>query len=484
MGLNEASGGQSQPASAERHLEGEEIVWADSADLVGAYRSGRLSPVEVADAVLARIGRLEPQINAFVHLDRDTTLAMARASERRWRAGEPLGALDGVPITVKDLLPVQGWPLRRGSLAYDPDVPAPEDAPCVARLREAGTVFLGKTATPDSGCKIVTQSDVHGETRNPYDLTKTPGGSSGAAAAALATGLGPLAVGTDGAGSIRIPAAFCNLVGLKPSFGRVPIHPTSLFMPHSVVGPMGRRVRDVALMLDVMARPDPRDPYAWPIRFDLDKALDEDLSGLRVAASSRLGFSAPLLDREAVDTCRGIAGVFAEAGAAVEQVEPVWPVDPLEPFEVFWEATYAGYLAIFTVEQQRRMDQDLQAIAARGRDVDIVKYHKALEQRGLLASAAKSFFSKYDLLIGPVMPVPPYGLGRLAPPGAEGEWDWCPFTYPWNMTGQPAASVPCGFTATGLPIGLQVIAWTGNEETILRAAAVLERARPLYRRHP
>ncbi len=484
MERGQASGERPQPEPAAGHLEGEEIFWASSADLVDAYRSGRLSPVEVADAILARIDRLEPQINAFVHLDRDTTLAMARASERRWRAGEPLGALDGVPITIKDLLPVEGWPLRRGSLAYDPDVPAPEDAPSVARLREAGSVFLGKTATPDSGSKIVTQSDVHGETHNPYDLTKTPGGSSGAAAAALATGLGPLAVGTDGAGSIRIPAAFCNLVGLKPSFGRVPIHPTSLFMPHSVVGPMGRRVRDVALMLAVMARPDPRDPYAWPIRFDLDKALEEDLSGLRVAASSRLGFSAPLLDREVVDACREAAGAFADAGAVVEEVEPVWPVDPLEPFQVFWEATYAGYLATFATGLQRRMDRDLQAIAARGRDVDIVKYHKALGQRGLLASAAKSFFSEYDLLIGPVMPVPPYALGSLAPPEAEGEWDWCPFTYPWNMTGQPAASVPCGFTETGLPIGLQIVAWTGQEETILRAAAALERTHPLHRRRP
>jgi len=465
-------------------LGDEVIAWADSETLAHAFRMATISPVEVADFLLARIESMDPDLKAFVFLDRVTTLAMARDSANRWQSGKPLSPLDGVPVTIKDLIPVKGWPLRRGSLAYDPNVPAPEDAPCVARLREAGVVFLGKTATPDSGCKIVTQSDVHGETRNPYNLSKTPGGSSGGAAAALAAGMGALAIGTDGAGSIRIPAAFCNVVGLKPSFGRVPTHPTSLFMPHSVVGPMGRRVRDVSLMLSIIARPDQRDPYVWPVPFDIDKAFNEDLSNLKIAISSKFGFNAPIMDEEISQAYRQAAEVFVGLGASVEEIDPQWPVDPLEPFMVFWEATYAGYLSTFPVDKQQLMDRHLQTIAARGRNIDILTYHRALGQRGALASAARAFFSTYDLLIGPVMPVPPYDLGQLIPSMAEEEWDWCPFTYLWNMLSQPAISVPCGFTEEGLPIGLQLVAWIGNDETVLRAAAMFERANPQYTRHP
>ena len=444
------------------------------AELGRLFRSRDLSPVEAAEAALARMDAYEPLVNAFVFRDHATTLAMARASELRFRDSRPLGPLDGIPTSVKDLAPVAGWPLRRGSLALDPTAPAPEDSPPVARLREAGAVFIGKTATPESGSRILTRSAVHGVTRNPYALVRTPGGSSGGAAAALALGMGTLAVGTDGAGSIRIPASFCNLVGLKPGFGRIPAYPPSFFMPHSVTGPMARRVSDVAAMTAVMSRPDPRDPYAWPLAFQQSKVETTGVEGLRVALSPTLG-TAGNPDAE-TKAALDVAGRALEtAGALVESADPLWPLDPYEPFMVFWEATYAGFLASYPPEQAARMDPLLQEIAARGRGIDMLRYHEALAQRLAIAAAAQDFFNRYDAVLSPVMPTPAFDIDAEAPPGqTPDDWRWCPFTYPFNMTGQPALSVPAGFSAEGLPIGVQLAGAAGREEILLALGAAIE----------
>jgi aspartyl-tRNA(Asn)/glutamyl-tRNA(Gln) amidotransferase subunit A len=257
-----------------------------AAELTAGYTRGDFTPIEVTESLLARIRSLDGPVNSIVFVDEPTTLAAAARSAARYAQNAPLSPLDGVPITIKDLSAVAGWPLRRGSLTRD-DAPAEADTPAVARLREAGLIFLAKTATPEGGCKIVTSSRRHGATANPYDLSKTPGGSSGGAAAALAMGFGPLALGSDGAGSIRIPASFSNVFGLKPGFGRVPAFPPDTDMPLSVVGPMARRVADAALMLEVLTRPDPRDPFATALPYappDLDAPLDD----LRIAASPQL----------------------------------------------------------------------------------------------------------------------------------------------------------------------------------------------------
>ena len=286
-------------STSDRKAPGDDVAFLDAVALAEAFRRRSLSPVGVARALISRIEALNPPVNAIVHVDPVLTLSQAQAAEARYAAGAPLSAIDGVPVTIKDLSAVAGWPRRRGSLALDPVKPAPEDTPCVARLREAGAVFLAKTATPEAGCRVITRSRVHGVTANPYDLTKTPGGSSGGAAASLAMGFGPLAIGSDGGGSIRIPASWTNVFGLKPGFGRVPAFPPDVDMPHSVVGPMTRTVADAALMLEVMARPEPRDPFAWPVPFLMPKDLaTSDLSDLRVAMSARLGCSAPLVDAE------------------------------------------------------------------------------------------------------------------------------------------------------------------------------------------
>src|SRR3954453_3529459 len=268
-----------------------DIAYASALDLVELYRTQALSPVEAVEALLARAEALQPKLNAFCLIDRDGAVAAARAAERRWRDGEPLGPLDGVPVTIKDLVPMRGFPTRRGSRMIDP-VPDIEDGPAVARLREAGAVIIGKTTTPEFGWKAIGDSPLTGIPRNPWNLERTPGGSSAGAAAACAAGIAPLNLGTDGAGSIRIPAAFTGIFGKKATFGRLPASPASPLGLLSNVGPMTRHVRDAALMLNVLSRPDHRDPYALPPegRNWLD-GLDGGVRGLKIAYSPDLGYA-------------------------------------------------------------------------------------------------------------------------------------------------------------------------------------------------
>jgi aspartyl-tRNA(Asn)/glutamyl-tRNA(Gln) amidotransferase subunit A len=448
-------------------------------ELTAGYARGDFTPVEVAESLLERIRALDGPVNSVVFVDAAATLAQAAQSAARYAAATPFSPLDGVPVTIKDLSAVAGWPLWRGSLTRD-DTPAAADTPAVARLREAGLVFLAKTATPEGGCKIVTSSRRHGATANPYDVSKTPGGSSGGAAAALALGFGPLALGSDGAGSIRIPASFTNVFGLKPGFGRVPAYPPDTDMPLSVVGPLARRVADAALMLAVLTRPEPRDPFAAPLPYappDLDAPLDD----LRIAVSPRLNCTAPLVDAEVDALVAQAAPLLRAAGARISEDAPAWPVDPFTPFRVFWEAGCLESLNRHPPERWPLLEPVLLAAAKAGHRLSLPDFQRAIEQRLSLCVAAHDFFRRYDLLIGPVMPVPAFDITRNVPAGYEDEdWSWCPYTYPWNLTGLPAASVPIGFTAAGLPVGVQIIGGPNAEPAILRAAAALERALPCY----
>ena len=475
---------ESEPSSADG-IE-TDIAYSDARSLVSRFRARTLSPLEVADMLLTRIERLDGKVNAVVHLDPGYTRAMARESEARYLAGRPLSPLDGVPLTVKDLCRVAGMPSRRGSAAFDAATPVMDDAPCVARLREAGAVFLAKTATPDAGCKIVTRSAVHGVTANPYDLARTPGGSSGGASAALAMGYGPLAVGTDGAGSIRIPASSTNIFGLKPSFGRVPAAAHDADMPMPVTGPMSRTVGDAAIMLAVMSVGDGRDPFAWPTPFVMPSDLsDPDLRGVRVAFSTRLGCAAPLVDDEVDTLVAGAVPLLASAGAEVVQADPAWPVDPAAPFRTLWECGYADTASRFDGARRRALAPVILYLAEQGRGRTARGVVTAIGGRVRLTMAAADFFTRHDVLVGPVMPVPPYAVERDVPEGFDDDdWSWCPYTYPWNLTGQPAASVPIGFTKAGLPVGVQIIGRRGGEEVVLRAASAIEIRNQLHRSRP
>jgi aspartyl-tRNA(Asn)/glutamyl-tRNA(Gln) amidotransferase subunit A len=465
----------------------DDLLWMTSAELIARYRAGDVSPLEVARAMLRRMEITQPTVNAFVHIDPDATLAHARASEDRWHHGEPAGLLDGVPVTIKDELDVAGWPTQEGSRAFLNAPTAAEDSPVVARLREQGAVILGKTATPEFGCRAVTVSAVHGVTRNPYDPAKTPGGSSGGGAAAVALGLGNVAVGTDAGGSVRIPASFCNVFGLKPTVGRVPDYPPGVFTGLAVIGPMARRIEDAALAFTVITRPEGRDPYALPYeKRDYRAGLEEGAAGLKIAYSPTLGRPDVGVDPEVAALVAQAAEVFASLGAVVEIAEPVWPCDPLDVYLILWRAAFAHFLDhALTVDQRRHIEPDMRALLEAGRALSLTEYLVAQDRRADIAVAAKAFFNKYDLLLSPVMPTPPFAADRVGAPGiAREDWACCPFTWICNLTRQPAASVPCGFTMAGLPVGLHIVGPLYGEALILRAARAFEQVRPMHDRHP
>jgi aspartyl-tRNA(Asn)/glutamyl-tRNA(Gln) amidotransferase subunit A len=459
------------------------IASLSAAELGPLFASRELSPVEVAKDALERIERFEPDINAFVVRDEAVTLAMAEASQARWLKGDPLGPLDGVPVTIKDNIAVAGWPMRRGS-ALASVAPSPEDGPAAARLREAGAVFLGKTTMPEYGWKGVGDSPLSGITRNPWNTGTGPGGSSSGAAACAALNLGCLHIGTDGAGSVRIPAAFTGVVGLKPSYGRVPAWPISTmgFLAH--LGPLTRTVTDTALAMKVIGQPDERDMTAMVSRPpDYVDGLKGGLRGLRVAWSPRLGLDVPV-DPEIAALTRAAADVFAELGAIVEEAEPGF-TDPVETLTTLWAAGAALALRGIEAQARSRMDPGLVAVAERGERIPASTYVEALlNQRNDLALRMARFHSRYDLLLTPTLPLPAFAVGRNTPEhGAYGEdWArWTPFTYPFNITQQPAVSVPCGLTAAGLPAGLQIVGAFGKDALVLRAAAAFEQARPFAR---
>jgi aspartyl-tRNA(Asn)/glutamyl-tRNA(Gln) amidotransferase subunit A len=455
-------------------------------ELLAAYRAGDLSPVEACDAVLARIDATNPVLNAYCLVDAENARKLAAESARRWADGEPCGALDGVPVSIKDILLTRGWPTLRGSRAIDPDQEWAHDSPVVARLRGQGAVLLGKTTTPELGWKAVTDSPLTGITRNPWNPERTPGGSSGGAAAAVAAGMAPLAVGTDGGGSVRIPAAFTGIFTLKPTYGLVPYYPASAFGTLAHTGPMTRTVADAALVLDVIAGPDHHDWSALPpVAHRFAEARRDDLSGLRVAYSPTLGFPsvAAILHPEVASAVDAAAAVFASLGATVDAVDP--PIaDPVEEFHALWFAGAAA--AVAGLPRRAELDPGLAEIAEAGAALSAVDYVRANACRASLGIAMGTFHLDYDLLITPTVPIPAFQAGREVPPDwPERRWtSWTPLTYPFNMTQQPAAGVPCGFTSDGLPIGLQVIGPRHSDALVLAACQAYEQAQPWWRHHP
>jgi aspartyl-tRNA(Asn)/glutamyl-tRNA(Gln) amidotransferase subunit A len=457
---------------------GSEIAFASAESLADLYRKKALSPVEAAEILFARIEALQPKLNAFCIVDRDGALAAARASEQRWRQGAPLSPLDGVPVTIKDLVLMGGFPTLRGSKLIDPAQDWSEDGPAVARLREAGAVILGKTTTPEFGWKAIGDSPLTGITRNPWNLGHTPGGSSAGAAAACAAGIGPLHVGSDGAGSIRIPSAFTGIFGIKATFGRVPAYPASPLGLLSNVGPMTRHVRDAALLLNVLDGPDHRDPYALPPD-DRDwlGGIEDGVRGLRIAYSPDLGYAR--VDPEVAAAVAVAARQFEALGASVEEVRDIFP-SPRDALLTLWAAGEARVLAGFPAAKRHLCDPGLVAMAALGEKIGSVDYLGADMERTALCIRMGEFHQRYDLLLTPMMPVPALPVGQdLNDPAGEEQWlDWSPFSYPFNMTRQPAASVPCGLTGAGLPIGLQIVGPLYAEDRVLRAARAFETTQP------
>ena len=462
----------------------DDLAFMTAHDMVERYRAKTLSPVEVVEAALDRIERLEPTLNAFQHLDPESARDAARASAARWAAGAPQGPLDGVPTTIKDLTLAKGWPTLGGSLTTDADQAWDQDAPCVARLREAGAVLLGKTTTPEFGWKGITDSPLAGTTRNPWNPDHSPGGSSGGAAAALAAGIGPIAHGNDGGGSIRIPASFAGLFGIKPTFGRVPDHPhTSPYATLASNGPLARTVGDAALMLNVLAQADGRDWYAGePSGADWRDGLDDGVAGLRIAYCPDLGGAEPEAEVEAV--VRAATEAFADLGATVDEPGPLFA--PLRPaFETYWKAGFAYRLRDIAPDKRDLIDPGLLALAEAGASATLDDYYKAMVARAELGVTLAAFHESFDLLLTPTTPTPAPPADMLYHGQGHDRWRHAvPYTLPFNLTGQPAASIPCGVTQAGLPVGLQIVGPRFAEALVLRAARAFEAARPFPQPHP
>lgn len=465
---------------------GAELGYTSASELLRRYRAKQLSPLEVTQALLARIAELNPRLNAYCLVDAEGAIEAARASEARWMKGAPLGALDGVPASIKDLILTRGWPTLRGSRTVDRAGPWLEDGPATARLRENGAVLLGKTCTPEFGWKGVTDSALTGITRNPWNLERTPGGSSGGAAAQLAAGLGQLAVGTDGGGSIRIPCAFAGLSGIKAAFGRVPAWPLSPFGTVAHVGPMARSVADCALMLNVLSQPDARDWTALPYAgIDWTQGLDAGVRGLRIAYSPRLGY-VKHVDAEVAARVADAAKVFAGMGAQVSEVDPGF-ADCREIFWVHWTSGAYNLLRNMPREKFALLDSGLQQACKSGAGHTLAQYLDAVNARGALGEHMKRFHQNYDLLLTPATAIPAFAAGVVAPerPPLEADWTWwTPFSFPFNLTQQPAMSVPCGFSSDGLPIGLQLVGPMQREDLVLRAAHAYQQATEHHLRRP
>jgi aspartyl-tRNA(Asn)/glutamyl-tRNA(Gln) amidotransferase subunit A len=499
-----------KPPAAATAAGASDICMLDALTLARHYRRRSLSPVEVTKATLARIDALDPLLNTYCVVDHEAAMASAGEAERRWLAGEPLSPIDGVPTSIKDLILTRGHPTLRGSRTVDPAQPWTADAPATARLREAGAVLLGKTTTPEFGWRASTDSSLCGVTRNPWDPTRTPGGSSGGAAASVAAGMGVLAVGTDGGGSVRIPAAFTGTVGLKPQFGRIPAWPASPMGTVAHLGPHARRVADVAVMLDILARPDPRDGFSLPppTREYLRDAFGDDactappdLRGMRIAYSPRLGY-VDCLDPAIERSLDEAAATFAALGAIVERTDPGIR-DCHDAFLAHWMGSARNVVMKLSPQKQELLDPALRDAVADAARYTLADFLRAHDERLEIAIAMRHLALSHDLLLTPATAVLPFDAGLVSPHAsgsgcdlpavvvdasrrhASFDWTWwTPYTTPFNLSQQPAIVLPCGRSTSGLPIALQLVAPHHQEAACIKAAAAYEAATAWHRDFP
>lgn len=447
--------------------------------MAALVRAKRASPVEITQAVLDRIEQKNPALNAFVALDAEGAMAQARAAEAAMMKGGELGPLHGVPVTIKDVQAVKGLPLRRGTRLTD-DKPAPEDAPLVARLRAAGGIILGKTTTTEHGWTAVSHGPLTGATHNPWMHGRTAGGSSSGAASLCGAGCGPLHLGTDGAGSVRLPAHFCGVVGFKPTFGRVPYFPVPNNGLLSHAGPITRSVEDAALMFSVMAGPDPLDIMTLGETFP-PEVPQGGLKGLRIAYSRDLGHAR--VDPDVAAAVEASLEALVRGGAVVEHVTPPWGPEGPDLEREMWGSAYAAYVAK-SPEDEAQMDPGLVACTHDYKDFTLAQAHAAMGRRFAYAAKVNSWFSEagFDLLATPSASVAAFPVGLQRPPHwPHHDWDWlvwAEFSYPFDLSHGPAISLPCGFSHEGLPVGLQLAGPRLADSLVLRAAAGFMAARP------
>jgi len=443
-------------------------------ELLAAYSSKALSPVEVTRDVLQHIERCEPRLHATYALDPAAALAQAEASQARWLRNEPQGALDGVPVTIKENIATRGVPVPLGTAAVEL-VPAERDAPPAARLREAGAVILAKTTMPDYGMLSSGLSSFHALTRNPWDLSKNPGGSSAGAAAAAAAGYGPLHLGTDIGGSVRLPASWCGIFALKPSLGRIPIYP-----PYAgrVAGPMTRSVQDAALMMRVLSLPDARDSMSLPYQAISWLELARALRGLKIGLMMDAGWGLPV-DAEVRTAVESAASAFEAAGAIVTPLKPFMTRGMAEGMDQFWRCRSWMDISALAPERRAKVLPFIVDWARGGAGLTGEQVFTGYSQMGAMREAAVTACQPFDFVFTPTAPIAAFAAELPCPTNDSAlPFEHIAFTLPYNMSEQPAASINCGFTASGLPIGLQIVGHRHDDLGVLQMARAWEQLRP------
>ena len=447
----------------------------------------RVSSAELTGLFLQRIERLNPKLNAFLTITGDQAMASAKAADEKIGSGQAAGPLLGIPISLKDLEATKGIRSTMGSLAYHDTVPE-VDSVVAERVKLSGAVLLGKTNTPEFGLQGTTENRLGDPCRNPWNTERTAGGSSGGAGAAVAAAMCPIATGTDGGGSIRNPSSFNGIYGIKPTLGRVP-RAGGLGRPapnlNSQSGPMARNVRDAAILLQILAGHDARDPGSLRDRVpDLLDQLDAGVRGLRLAWSANLGYAA--IDPEVASIASEAARVFEELGCTVEEPEFVLD-DPVPAFlTIFYTGNYTTYGRLLDECPEKLID-NARTCLEQGRQVTGADYARAIRSVDVMKCRIDDLMDTYDLLLTPTMAVPAFPVGQN-PERIAGKdvvrSGFSPMTRPFNLSGQPAASIPCGFSTDGLPIGLHIIGRRGDEAAVLRASAAFEQARPWEQHRP
>jgi aspartyl-tRNA(Asn)/glutamyl-tRNA(Gln) amidotransferase subunit A len=457
----------------------ESLADLTAVDLVSRYKQGSLSPVEVIDAVLARVESLEPKLCATYALDPAAARAAARESEYRWSRGEPVGPLDGVPITIKENIATRGTPVPQGTAATEL-ILATEDAPAAARLRAAGAVIFSKTTMPEYGMLSSGVSTFHHLTRNPWDLSRTAGGSSAGAAAAAAAGYGPIHIGTDIGGSIRLPAGWCGVVGLKPTHGRVAVGTP---FPGRAIGPLTRTPADAALALSVMTGPDRRDPTSLP-RIADSYNESSSVEGLRIGLLLDAGVGLPV-DPEVRAAVSSAAALLESEGAIVEPIAPIISREMLDGLDRFWRVRSAADINALPEDRRAKVLPEIRRWVSTATDLTAFEVFDGFSQMGAMAAAVDAAFATYDFILSPVAPITAFPA-ELAYPTDDPlkPFEHIAFTVPYNMSAHPAATVNCGYSTTGLPIGLQIAAPRFADLPALRLAAALTTLLPVPREWP
>ncbi|CAN5395690.1 amidase [soil metagenome] len=448
--------------------------------LIENYRNRSLSPREVITSLRERLAEAEPLLDATWAVDLDSAMAEATASEHRWRNGEPIGPLDGVPISIKEMIATKGMAKPVGTAAGDM-TPMAADAPPVDRVREAGAIVWGKTTNPDYGMLSSGLSSFHKLARNPWDVTKTPGGSSAGAGAAAAAGYGPLHVGTDIGGSLRLPAGWCGIYSIKPSFGRIPIDPPYI---GRVAGPMTRTVADSALMMGVLAQPDARDYMSLPPADIAWDNLDIDLKGLRIGLLQDAGCGTPALP-EVKSAVEAAAKLFEAAGALVEPVQPFLTPDMLNGLDRFWRTRFLDQTSSLPPERYALILPYIRQWVEAAKDYDGMQVYTGFDQIIAMRELGIRAFTGFDFMLSPTAPEPAFPAEWPGPTNDPTRpFDHIGFTVAYNMTEQPAASINCGYTADGLPIGLQIIGRRFDDLGVLQLSRAYEQMRPVQRPWP